>query len=236
MKIIYRISDGGFSKIKPYYVCNKLEVFERFYNVFKDNDIYVIADNVCDETYNFLLKYIKNDRVFRTQLSNGESFMYAINYCLNNFDIDDIVYFAEDDYLYTENADKIILEGLEVGDYSSGYDHPDKYINHSEGGPNPFIKDGGEITRVMITKNRHWKITNSCCMTFAVKMKTFKEDSIIIKKFSSGKIKNSFQMFLALNKENKRKVVSCIPAVSTHGETAFLSPFIDWEKEFYKNK
>ena len=38
------------------------------------------------------------------------------------------------------------------------------------------------------------------------------------------------------NKKHKRKVVSCIPAVSTHGETEWLSPLIDWEKEFYKYK
>jgi hypothetical protein len=121
-----------------------------------------------------------------------------------------------------------------VGDYSSGYDHPDKYLNHCEGGPNPYVKDGGEITRVKITKNRHWKITNSCCMTFAVKLKTVKEDYNIIYKYCGGKHPYDFEMFLELRKMNKRDVVSCIPAVSTHGEIAWLSPFIDWEKEFNK--
>ena len=63
MKVFYRISDGGYNKIKPEYVCKKLDVFERFYKIFNKYDIYVIADNVCDETYNYLLKYIKNDNV-----------------------------------------------------------------------------------------------------------------------------------------------------------------------------
>lgn len=232
MIVFYRISDGGYNKKKPYYVCNKLEVFKRFYNIFNKYTIYVVADNVCDETYDFLLKYINNDKIFRTQLSNAEAFMYAVNYSLNNFDINEIVYFAEDDYLYTENADKIILEGLQVGDYSSGYDHLDKYKNHSDGGPNPYIKGGGEITRVMLTENRHWKITNSCCMTFAVKLKILKEDLSIINKYCGGKHPYDFEMFLELNKKHKRTVVSCIPAVSTHGETDWLSPLIDWEKEF----
>jgi hypothetical protein len=53
MKVFYRISDGGYNKIKPEYVCKKLDVFERFYKIFNKYDIYVIADNVCDETYNF---------------------------------------------------------------------------------------------------------------------------------------------------------------------------------------
>jgi hypothetical protein len=160
--------------------------------------------------------------------------MYALHYAIENFKDEDIVYFAEDDYIYTENAPKIISEGLQVGDYSSGYDHPDKYVNHSDGGPNPYIKDGGEITRVKITKNRHWKITNSCCMTFAVKLKTVKVDYNIIHKYCRSKAPHDFQMFLELQKINKRDVVSCIPAVSTHGEIAWLSPFIDWENEFNK--
>jgi hypothetical protein len=35
-----------------------------------------------------------------------------------------------------------------------------------------------------------------------------------------------------LYKLKGRRLVSCIPAVSTHGETQYLSKFIDWEKEF----
>jgi glycosyltransferase involved in cell wall biosynthesis len=137
MKIIYRISDGGYNKLKPYYV-TKRGIFLHFLKIFKDYEIYVVADNVIDETYNFLCENIKKSNIFRTSLSNAGAFMYALNYAITNFKDDDIVYFAEDDYIYTENAPKIISEGLQVGDYSSGYDHPDKYLNHCEGGPNPM--------------------------------------------------------------------------------------------------
>ena len=231
MKIIYRISDGGYNKLKPTYVTKK-GIFLHFIKIFKNHEIYVVADNVIDETYNFLCENMDNSKIFRTKLSNAGAFMYALNYAIKNFNDDDIIYFAEDDYVYSENAPKIIIEGLQVGHYSSGYDHPDKYLNHNEGGPNPYVKDGGEITRVKITQNRHWKITNSCCMTFAVKLKTVKEDYNIIYKYCKGKHPYDFEMFLELRKINKRDVVSCIPAVSTHGEIALLSPFIDWEKEF----
>ena len=233
MKIMYRISDGGNNKLKPKYV-TKRGIFLHFLKIFKDYEIYVVADNVADETYNFLSENVDKSKIFRTSLSTSGSFMYALHYAIENFKDEDIVYFAEDDYIYTENAPKIISEGLQVGDYSSGYDHPDKYLNHSDGGPNPYIKDGGEITRVKITKNRHWKITNSCCMTFAVKLKTVKADYNIIHKYCCSKAPHDFEMFLELRKINKRDVVSCIPAVSTHGEIAWLSPFIDWENEFNK--
>jgi len=37
-----------------------------------------------------------------------------------------------------------------------------------------------------------------------------------------------------IHKRN-RKLVSCIPGVSTHGETNWLSPFVDWKFEFKKS-
>ena len=53
MKILYRISDGGYSKIKPYYV-TKRGCFLHFLKIFKKHDIYVFADNISEDTYNFL--------------------------------------------------------------------------------------------------------------------------------------------------------------------------------------
>ena len=162
MKIIYRISDGGYNKIKPHYV-SKRGVFLHFLKVFKTYDIYVVADNVSSDTYDFLLSYISPEKLFRTSLNNAGAFMFSVNFAINMFSDKDKVYFAEDDYIYTRNAPQIIEEGLSIAEYSSGYDHPDKYINYSDGGPNPFISLGGELTRVLISENSHWKNTNSCC-------------------------------------------------------------------------
>ena len=231
MKVIYRISDGGYNKIKPHYV-TKRPVFLHFCRVFKDYEIYVVADNVSDDTYDFLCQQVGSNKIFRTSLSNAGSFMYSVNFAINNFEESEKIYFAEDDYVYTKDAPKIIEEGLDIGDYSSGYDHPDKYINHNEGGPNPFIEKGGELTRVLITKSRHWKITNSCCMTFAVTIKTLKEDLDMYLKHCGGTHPHDFNMFCDLSASRGRKVVSCIPSVSTHGEIEWLSKLIDWEKEF----
>jgi hypothetical protein len=232
MKVLYRISDGGYNKKKPEYV-TKQGVFLHFLKIFKGYDIYVFADNVSDETYTFLQKYIDSTKIIRTFLSNGQSFMHAVNYACRSFSENENVYFAEDDYIYTKRAPQIIEEGLSIGHYSSGYDHPDKYINHAEGGPNPFISEGGELTRVLVTENSHWKLTNSCCMTFAVSVKTMKEDYNIIQNHCSGTHPHDFNMFCDLCRTKHRKVVSCIPGVSTHGETEWLTKFVDWEKEFY---
>uniref|UniRef100_A0A6C0DR24 Glycosyltransferase 2-like domain-containing protein n=1 Tax=viral metagenome TaxID=1070528 RepID=A0A6C0DR24_9ZZZZ len=230
MKILYRISDSGYVKTKPYYVTPR-NVFLHFLKVFNCHEIYVIADNVSDETYDFLCNNINKNQIIRTNLSNAGAFMFAVNIAINHFEDNDIVYFAEDDYIYKKNAPTIIEEGLTVAEYSSGYDHPDKYINHSDGGPNPFISYGGEATRVVLTKTSHWKYTNSCCMTFATTVKVLKEDIDIYKKYCSSTHPNDFHMFLELIGTKNRKLASPIPSVSTHGETVMLAKFVDWEKE-----
>ena len=180
MKILYRISDGGNNKYKPTYVYDKQQMFLHFINIFKNNDIYVFADNVGEDTYNFLKDNYEPSKIIRISLGNSPSFIYCMDFAISNFNNDEKIYFAEDDYIYKKNAAKIIEEGLEISDYCSGYDHPNKYINGNEGG-NPFVEQGGELTRVILSKNSHWKITNSFCMTFATRVKIIKEDYDIFK-------------------------------------------------------
>ena len=244
MYIFYRISDSSqktidsnskiVNKIKPSYI-NKKSCFLNFYKVFSCEDIYIIADNVSDETYEWLLKQILDDsKIFRTNIGHGAgSFNVALSIALN-LDDDSSVYFVEDDYLHLENSDKIIQEGLEIADYVTLYDHPDKYVNTGDcinncvG--NPFIKDKSEITRVYLTKSIHWKLTNSTTMTFAAKVKTLKKDIDILRMFTCDSFPHDFQMFQELINKNQRKLISSIPGFCTHGETAYLSPLIDWSK------
>jgi len=232
MKVLYRISDGGNNKLKPEYVHDKEKMFLHFINRFRHHDIYVFADNVSDTTYSFLMNTYTPAKIFRLSLGNSKSFMYTVDYAIANFNPNDVVYFAEDDYIYRANAPQIIEEGLEIAEYASGYDHPDKYINYKDGGPNRFIENGGETTRVMLTKHSHWKLTNSCCMTFATTVKVLKEDYDIFSINCMYVIPNDFNIFCELRDLNHRKLVSCIPSVSTHGEVKWLAKLIDWEKEF----
>lgn len=232
MKILYRISDGGNSKYKLNFVYDKKIMFLHFLNIFKNHDIYVFADNVSEDTFNFLSENYNQDKIFRIFLGNAPSFMHTLNFAINNFKDNDKIYFAEDDYVYIKGAAEIIEEGLSIADYSSGYDHLDKYVNFNEGGPNPFIEKGGESTRVMMTQSRHWKLTNSCCMTFASTVQRCKQDYDIFQKYCCGKDPGDFGIFCDLYKINNRTLVSCIPGVSTHGEIQWLTKFVDWEKEF----
>jgi len=225
MKIIYRISDAGYNKVKPSYINNEA-CLKNFCNVFFDHiwDIKIIADNVSPETLTVIKKYIDPINIEQVSVGHGAgTFNLALDRALVGSD-DEIVYFVENDYLHLQNADTILKEGFETGaSYVALYDHPDKYIN----GANPLVEDGGEVTRVMLTKSCHWKLTNSTTMTFAAQVKTLKEDEAILRSFTQGSYPRDFDMFLAL-RDKGRGLVTPIPGYATHGETAWLSPLIDW--------
>lgn len=226
IKIYYRLSDHGYQKIKPDYIDNE-KCLANFISVFGDDDIEIIADNVEDKTYEWL--YNLNLNVERTQLGSGaQSFNYVLDKAVKLED-NTIVYFVEDDYLHLPNARNILIDGFKLGaGYVSLYDHPDKYINGSQGG-NPYVENGGEVTQVFRTESCHWKLTNSTTMTFASKVSTLKEDLHIFKKWTTGTYPEDFKMFLDL-RTNGRSLITPLPGYSTHGETQWLSPFTDWSK------
>jgi hypothetical protein len=225
MKIIYRISDNGYSKIKPSYINNE-NCLKNFCNVFFDYtyDINIIADNCSKDTIKMINKYIDPINIEKVSVGHGAgTFNLALDKALE-YDDETIVYFVENDYLHREKSPEVLVEGLQLGyDYVSLYDHPDKYIN----GANPFVEDGGEVTRVMLSNSCHWKLTNSTTMTFAAQVKTLKEDESIFREYTTGSYPRDFEMFLAL-REKQHGLITPIPGYSTHGETAWLSPLFDW--------
>jgi len=230
MKIIYRISDAGYYKIKPDYINNEnclknaLEVFP-----WTEYDWSIISDNISEKTNNMIQKYIPRDYIHYVSIGHGAgTFNLALDEALQSSD-DEIIYFIENDYLHRQGSDLILKEGFDLGaSFVSLYDHPDKYMIPENGG-NPYCEGGAEDTRVYLTKSSHWKITNSTTMTFASKVSTLKRVEPILRKWTSGTHPYDFQMFLEL-RENNELLITPIPGYSTHGETAWLSPLTDWSK------
>jgi hypothetical protein len=223
MKIIYRISDAGYSKVKPDYISNE-NCLKNFVSTFGNQNLHIIADNCSEDTLKMITKYVHPNSIETVSVGHGAgTFNLALDMALG-FDDETIVYFVENDYLHKPGSDKVLIEGLQIGyNYVALYDHPDKYMN----GANPFVEDGGEVTRVMLSESCHWKITNSTTMTFAAQVKTLKEDESILREYTKGSYPRDFEMFLAL-REKQHGLITPIPGYSTHGETAWLSPLIDW--------
>jgi hypothetical protein len=162
---------------------------------------------------------------------NAKSFQIVYETVCDAYDKNKIpdntpIYFVEDDYLHLPNSYKVLMEGLERADYCSLYDHNDKYMDPS---PNKYITEGGEETKVILTKSTHWKLTNSTTMTFASTAKILREDKDIWMKWTQGSHPMDFDAFIELRNKG-RTLITPIPSYSTHTETMWLAPLIDWSK------
>jgi len=230
MKIIYRISDSGYNKVKPDYINNE-NCLRNFCNVFFDHiyDILVIADNCSDDTIAMINKYIDPANIRKVSIGHGAgTFNLALDEALR-YDDSTTVYFVENDYIHLHGSPQTLKEGFDLGaPYMTLYLHPDKFISPMQGG-NPYCEGGAEDTRVYLTDSCHWKITNSTTMTFASKVSTLKKIEPILRKHTVGTHPYDFQMFLEL-RENNELLVTPIPGYATHGETYWLSPLTDWSK------
>jgi hypothetical protein len=139
------------------------------------------------------------------------------------------VYLVEDDYFHVPHALSAILDGLALAPLSSGYDHPDKYAAPAQGG-NPLVQYGGEVSRVLLGARCHFKTTNSTTMTFCATLQTLFEDDAVLREACETDPADDFHLFLTLFAARGRTLVTPLPAVSTHGETALLAPFFPTEK------
>lgn len=225
MKIFYRISDGSYKKDRLPNATKK-NCLDNFLLSFPKEEIVIYADNVKDETFEWLSSY--DCELIRTNGgSSAGGFRIVLSAALE-IQEKEIVYFVEDDYLHLPNARQVLVEGIERSHYVTLYDHIDKYIPRSMGG-NPFIdEDGAEDTKVLLTKSRHWKLTNSTTMTFATTTDVLREDAEVWKKYIGGTYPHDFDCFMELRSKG-RTLISPIPSISTHCDTPWVAPLIDWQ-------
>lgn len=240
MKIIYRISDTGYNKVKPDYITNE-NCLKNFCNVFFDyiDSIHIIADNVNDDTYAMIQRYIRIENITKVSVGHGAgTFNLALDKALK-WEDDEIVYFVENDYIHLQDSTKIIEDGFKLGaNYMNLYLHPDKFLIPSHGGNPEVDSDGGYLTKIYRGETELFGIFNSTTMTFASQVKTLKEDESILRKHTSGTHPNDFHMFLEL-RDNNRSLLGPLNTYATHGETRWLSPLYktnesdlltEWEK------
>ncbi|CAK0769357.1 hypothetical protein CVIRNUC_003658 [Coccomyxa viridis] len=236
----YRLSDAAqpsldglpVFKAKPAYVNNR-SCLLNFIAVFGKARLSVLADHVCDATYEWLRDVVPHDSIVRTEHGNGaDTFLHAVRLAIN-LPSSTPCFFCEDDYLYTPDAKQVLLQGLALADYVTLYDHPDKYCSagNCRGGAvgNPLVTDNSEVTRVYITDSSHWKLTNSTTMSFATTAGCLKADASIYDLYCSAGYPHDFALFRHLITQKQRRLISPIPGRSTHGETLYLAPLIDWE-------
>jgi len=241
MKILYRISDHSYIKDKLANASKEACFLNFCQHVLLPTDrLIVIADRISDSLKGVIQAHLPTNGELQeiNAGSNSASFRYQLD-LVQAFDLDEIVYLHEDDYLYKpQKGDnthqklnhQLILEGLVRAEYISLYDHPDKYLPPSLGG-NPVIRaEGVEMTGVFLTQHSHWKYTNSTTLTFAAKVHTLLKDMPIWLRHSASRHPEDFSAFWDVMKINRHRVATPIPGVATHAELAWLTPLFDWRE------
>ena len=230
MKIIYRISDVGYNKVKPDYITNE-SCLKNFVYVFGNQNLEIIADNCSKETLKMITKYVHPNKITTVSVGHGAgTFNLALDMALKGED-DEIVYFVENDYIHLPGSAQIIEEGFNLGaPYVTLYLHPDKFMAPLQGGNPEVDQDGGYTTKIYRGESQLFGMFNSTTMTFAAKVKTLKEDESTLRKHTSGSHPDDFKMFLEL-RSNGKALLCPLNTFSTHGETQWLAPLYKVKQE-----
>lgn len=221
--------------------------------------IFVILDNCPSEYDDLFKKYLKDfdyELIQKDGIGNAETFNLQMDLLLNQ-DYSDIIYFAEDDYFYLDNAFRLMIDFIKTSkaDFISPYDHPDYYNL-------VFHETHTEIEFYEI----HWRRAISTTMTFMTTKRNLQESKSVFDSYIkdnsdaslwatiSGNqfrsvryiarnvlkdkstvrylIKSYYYNPLSLLFKKKYKLMVPLPSISVHMEKKFLSPGIDWFKHF----
>jgi hypothetical protein len=141
-----------------------------------------------------------------------------------------LVYFAEDDYLYTEPALEMLLAAFDTLpeiEYVTLFDHLDRYIRTDDS------RRG--YSRVYLAGGMHWRTVESTCMTFGARVEALKNDAWIHKLGTVPKTPRDRAIWRCTQGEKeffwkfpKRTLIGPIPSLATHMDPEGLAPNIDW--------
>ncbi|MDG6923909.1 MAG: glycosyltransferase [Nitrososphaerota archaeon] len=166
----------------------------------------------------------------------------------------DVVYFAEDDYLYKDSAMTEMLEMIrdEDADFVTPYDHPDYYQRTLDPTKPAYLVRLHDYRSEIIFKRRHWRTVSSTTMTFLTKKVVLKKAAKYIKLTSTTRLVD-YPMWLTLTKMRKRtvrirgtlylyalawprmivgrsfKLWSPMPSLATHMVGPYMAPGFEWE-------
>lgn len=255
LHVIYRISDKSFDKAKlPN--AGKWDCLTNAVEEFGAENFHVIADNCTAYTVDFLRTTGLSLEV--TANGNAGTCRHIFNEVINRYAPEDFLYLLEDDYLHLPGSRTALLEGLNIADYVTLYDHPDQYQRDGKG-MNPFVHDDMPKSSIFVTASTHWRSAVSTTMTFAARIQTLLEDGQIFLRFLNEDLPADYGIFAVLTGQDdifearrlaqtnrggmaflimenflferrKRLLISPMPSFATHAELNFLAPLIDWTR------
>lgn len=223
-----------------------------------DYKIWAILDNCPSEYKDLFNKYFTNIEFIETNaIGNALTFKKQLEMLLEQ-NFSENVYFAEDDYFYLPNCMQQLLDFIESEhkpDFVTPYDHLDYYTLDFHKHKKEIINYNGyswrtENTTCMtfLTKKEILRKNKKIFLTYAknnydaslwlaiTKIKAM--NPIYYMKYSLQDLswlKTYAKLWLhtpyfIINP--KFKLFTPVPSLSTHLESKFLSPNIDWENKF----
>ena len=226
VRVVYKMSSGC-GKNPPRNFSNK-SCFLNCLSAFPDSDFYAVLDN-ANESCESIMK--ETDTPYEmSHLGNSGTYLRTLDivsekYSNSEWFLDDIVYFAENDYCHRLGSKDALLEGIHISDYVTLYDHPDKYDNNQT----HFGMHYSDIkSKLYVGRSGYWRSTTSTCGTYGTTVRVLLEDIEIHRKFCAGAVMQDCAMFHNLVLSRQRSLVSPMPGFASHGE--MLSPHVDWER------
>lgn len=264
LAVAYRIYPGmSKANSPPAFSGDKFKLSEFCLRSFKSSlgslraKIFVLLDNCPAEYQNLFESLFDQEDLEFIQLKgigNEPTFEMQIKLLLEQ-SYSDVVYFAEDDYLYMTGQFESMVNFLNSSsdvDFISPYDHTDYYTTSLHDHPN----------KIRVAYGKHWRTTNSTCLTFMARRQALEEAMVTFMTFLKGSsdaslwvsltksrvfdIKSIFQyrksdpwLYDILKKAwvyNWKQILFSrrftvwvpIPSIATHMEKDFLAPNIDW--------
>ncbi len=227
--VIYRcceVDTKGPSRPKRF---SKLDCLDNFLGVFKYDDkpqdvsvdIIAVHDGHKGLLYD-KLAYNDIDISKINVFSNEKS----LQYCLAlgaNIAKTDVIYFLEDDYLHTEDALSVLLDGFKTAqqfnksNIISMYHHPDRTSRTDD-------IDRGK-TFILLGETGYWRTAESTTCTWATTQDSYLNHGIYeaAKKFGL----NDREFFRSIRSDGTI-LFNPIISASTHCHVPFMGHFVDW--------
>lgn len=230
---IYRTFDGDNAKPRPPYY-SKLLAFQSFLLAWRrvESGRLIVAVNSPRLPAELapLVEMYADDVRYIERPGNAECYKTVLSWS-RELDDDSIVYHGEDDYLYHPDAFAELgaaVERLPSVDYFTLYDHRDRYIRSDD-------MRLGRPEFVSVAGNRHWRVVESTCMTYAARVGALKRDLTFHRLLSPRNLPHDRLLWRLTQgiglfwwKFPKRTLVSPMPSLATHLDPDYLAPVVDW--------
>lgn len=222
MNIVYKFTDleldeKGYKSVRPDWY-SKFRCFDSLLNSVRASNVnycwHIIHDGPKGKLYDYIESKELVESITNIQTGSGPG---TLEYCYDYiWNISGNFYFVEDDYLHTENAIKIIKEGIDKFGLVTGYDHTDRYTRTDD------ICLGQE--EIALTDSCYWRTAESTTCTWACNQDMWFK----IRDRAKSYLFDDRDFFRNLYNDGIR-LWTPMPAVSCHMNKDQLSPFVDWK-------